>query len=404
MSYEAASTFEGARPGFIYTLGGMGLGYYPDTRAAVTRYTAGGPGVLFNACAYGDVATLSMLAEKNRGQQNYLAQKSAEGLTLTHTAVRNGALESLQWLISHNALSHDRAVGESLYERCPLHLLANNKSVICPVENAPERDICQLLLSNGASVDSRDKLLRTPLSLAAQHGRAALVRLLIAKGADPSAADHEHDTVLHWAAFSGNLEVLTILLARGAVTSVTDVLGQTPLHIAATQNHMLSAEMLVDASFSSSTGSNDAEKMMNPPVLQEEDLSKRTPRDCAQQKYNRHTAIALQPFVCRAQCPFAVPGTKRELTAPFAVLIAHVAVSWCAALPHLLACTAVTTGSMAWLLLPVGLGTQMSLLIAIIACLYSDPGILTPTAMMHQVRLWHIFFRLVYAFVNIPGI
>jgi ankyrin repeat protein len=388
-SFKPSSTFEGHRPGFIFTAGGLGLGYYPDTKSAVTRYSAGEGGFLFGACSYGDVKTMDMLADQNQGQPDYLTQTSAEGLTLTHAAARDGAVESIRWLAAHNVLSHNEAANEGLFRQCPLHLVADNKGANDNHDNLYCKglgEIAQLLLDNGAVVDCRDTRCRTPLSLAAEFGRTGLVTLLVRSGADVSAADHENDSVLHWAAFGGNLEVLTVLLTQGASLSVTDLLGQTALHVAANRGHTLSAEALLDASFSSiSTNAFDEDRFINPPELMEKDLQEHTPADLAGAKLHYHTARTLNPVVCRANWLRAVPGTKRELQLPFVALIGHLVFSWWVAYPHLLACTAVTTSSVAWLLLPLGLGAQLLLLLALGAAIYGDPGIVTPTKAMHQV-------------------
>jgi ankyrin repeat protein len=46
-----------------------------------------------------------------------------------------------------------------------------------------------LLVENGADLDSRDDLRRTPLSEAAKHGCETVVRLLLEKGAEPDLRD-----------------------------------------------------------------------------------------------------------------------------------------------------------------------------------------------------------------------
>jgi len=72
------------------------------------------------------------------------------------------------------------------------------------------------------------------LSLAAQHGRAAVVALLLDAGAAPDRFNpegyHTHTTPLHQAALNGHLEAVRVLVERGARLDIRDTIYDgTPL-------------------------------------------------------------------------------------------------------------------------------------------------------------------------------
>jgi hypothetical protein len=79
-------------------------------------------------------------------------------------------------------------------------------------------DIAQAtgLLDQGASIDARDELGRTPLMLAVAQGRLEVVRLLLERGADPNAADNSGHTPLQQAKQKNWQDVAALLQRAGA--------------------------------------------------------------------------------------------------------------------------------------------------------------------------------------------
>ena len=89
-------------------------------------------------------------------------------------------------------------------------------------------DARRLLASS--DVESRHRA----LALAAQYGRADIVRLLLEAGEDPDRYNpdgtHSHSTPLHQAAVAGHAEVVRVLVERGARLDIKDTIWKsTPL-------------------------------------------------------------------------------------------------------------------------------------------------------------------------------
>jgi len=88
----------------------------------------------------------------------------------------------------------------------------------------------ELLLTQGADVNARDKITRaTPISLAAALGYLAIAQTLLAHGANVSIDDYEHNTPLHWAARNGHHNLVTLLIKHNAPLDVEDYRRRTPL-------------------------------------------------------------------------------------------------------------------------------------------------------------------------------
>ncbi|XP_074233846.1 ankyrin repeat domain-containing protein 65 isoform X3 [Camelus bactrianus] len=103
------------------------------------------------------------------------------------------------------------------------------------------------LLRQGASVEERDRVGRTPLHLAVLRGHVPLVRLLLQRGAPAGVVDRAGRTPLHEAAWHGHSQVAELLLRRGAPTAARCGAGLTPLHWAAALGRTLLAGRLLGA-------------------------------------------------------------------------------------------------------------------------------------------------------------
>ena len=104
------------------------------------------------------------------------------------------------------------------------------------------------LLNNGHDLGLNDSEGRTPLSLAAENGRGAVVELLLATdGVDPDSRDYDGRTPLLWAAENGHVAAVELLLAKDGVDpdSKDSIYGQTPLSWTAENGHEAVVELLL---------------------------------------------------------------------------------------------------------------------------------------------------------------
>jgi ankyrin repeat protein len=94
-------------------------------------------------------------------------------------------------------------------------------------------DLAKLLLSEGASVEARDRLGAKPLARAASAGQIEIVTLFIERGAPIEARDLDGSTALYKAAETGRLPMVRLLIERGADVNLPGRNGITPLSAAA---------------------------------------------------------------------------------------------------------------------------------------------------------------------------
>ncbi|MGK7935608.1 MAG: ankyrin repeat domain-containing protein [Xenococcaceae cyanobacterium] len=86
----------------------------------------------------------------------------------------------------------------------------------------------------------------SPLFLAAFHGCKDICELLLANGANINAVDDRDETPLHQAAMNGHQDVVELLIANGAQIEPLAKDGSTPLYLAAWSRHKNIAQLLLD--------------------------------------------------------------------------------------------------------------------------------------------------------------
>ncbi|TVY81967.1 Ankyrin-1 [Lachnellula suecica] len=140
------------------------------------------------------------------------------------------------------------AVGQELFKkgadgtavtdtgRQPLHLASHNGHV----------DFVNLLLTNGANLESTDSRRRTALLDASSNGKSEVVKLLLERGGNIESADISGRAPLHIASSNGHIDGVKLLLEKGVNIASVDDTGMTPLHLACSEGHIDIVKLLLE--------------------------------------------------------------------------------------------------------------------------------------------------------------
>ncbi|KAM7542139.1 hypothetical protein Aperf_G00000018490 [Anoplocephala perfoliata] len=146
--------------------------------------------------------------------------------TALSIACSHGRLEIAEDLLARGANKEHR----NFSDYTPLSLAASGGFV----------DVIQLLLKNGAEINSRtgSKLGISPLMLASMNGYTEAVKVLLENGSDINAQiETNRNTALTLACFQGQADVVKLLVERKANIEHRAKTGLTPLMEAASGNH-----------------------------------------------------------------------------------------------------------------------------------------------------------------------
>jgi ankyrin repeat protein len=125
--------------------------------------------------------------------------------------------ELVELLLNYGARINERTGGTIKFS--PLHQASIRGS----------REICELLIANGAHVNVEDKFGNTPLYRAASIGHRHIVELLLNSGTNLNGLNLEKRNALFEAARLHHSQVVASLLAHGIEVNLTDERGFTPL-------------------------------------------------------------------------------------------------------------------------------------------------------------------------------
>ena len=107
-------------------------------------------------------------------------------------------------------------------------------------------DLVKLLLSQGASLEARDRLGARPLARAASAGEIEIVTLFLDKGAPIDARDLDGSSALFKAAEAGRLPMVRLLMERGADINLPGRNGISPLSAAAYMGSAPIVQLFID--------------------------------------------------------------------------------------------------------------------------------------------------------------
>ncbi|XP_062307267.1 tankyrase, TRF1-interacting ankyrin-related ADP-ribose polymerase b isoform X3 [Osmerus eperlanus] len=226
-----------------------------QTGANVHARDDGGLIPLHNACSFGHAEVVSLLlcqgADPNaRDNWNY---------TPLHEAAIKGKIDVCIVLLQHGADANIRNTdGKSALDLADPSAKAvltgeyKKDELLEAARSGNEEKLMALLTPLNVNCHASDgrkstsqKMLSTPLHLAAGYNRVRIVQLLLQHGADVHAKDKGGLVPLHNACSYGHFEVTELLLKHGACVNAMDLWQFTPLHEAASKNRVEVCSLLL---------------------------------------------------------------------------------------------------------------------------------------------------------------
>jgi ankyrin repeat protein len=172
------------------------------------------------ALMLGDIELVKHYLERGVDANSQLSKGYVKGESWLKKAVEYQNKNLIQLLLENGARVNEKT---GIFKSSPLHVAAMG------VRGKASRDICELLITHGADVNSKDKHNETPLHRATQIGCLDIVELLLDCGADVNALNTVRRSALSIGAQHHHLQVVEFLLSRGASVNLTDAQGWTPL-------------------------------------------------------------------------------------------------------------------------------------------------------------------------------
>ncbi|OBT38880.1 hypothetical protein VE00_11137 [Pseudogymnoascus sp. WSF 3629] len=222
-----------------------------------------GKTLLMQAAEQGDLNTAKLL--RSIGAE--VEAQDSDDSTLLHQAAETGKLKAVRVLIELDANKE----AQDSKGRTPLHravfnghvgiarflvtakadieALIGKETILHQAARDGDIRATEILVENGAKLETQDKYGRTAFYLAVFEGRKgeAVAEHLARHGANKDATDLNGNTILIHAAKTGEEEAIEILLDLGANKEFKDRKGYTPVHHAVFNGHAKCAHRLIDA-------------------------------------------------------------------------------------------------------------------------------------------------------------
>ncbi|CAG1996634.1 unnamed protein product [Fusarium graminearum] len=195
-------------------------------------YTSGGDTALRCAAYYGRMDIFELLLKS--GADPDLTPKGAVTTPLIQAMTR-GDLEMVKLLVKYKVTIDTRET--SVWSRTPMHIAVDSKKPA----------IVQYLLAQGADPNVRDSEGVPPIASAVKAGDPDVVQWLVEKGAVQNLTNASNETTLLHEAIS-HPETLRILLQHGADITMTNKWSHTALDVAIGCNYLASVRIILETS------------------------------------------------------------------------------------------------------------------------------------------------------------
>lgn len=170
------------------------------------------------AAQTGNVAMINFLIEK--GAHVYSARTNKEGLTPFHVAVDHGHFDAVLAFIESRTVSVNMKTKLRQGGQTPLHraVLKSHLKII------------ELLINQGASIETKDSEGRQAIHYAAQADDPHVLEYVISLGAHVDITENCGRRAIHYAIYNNKEENVEILLKHGADINVKDDNSYMPLY------------------------------------------------------------------------------------------------------------------------------------------------------------------------------
>ncbi|KAM0297326.1 hypothetical protein ACHAPM_009859 [Fusarium culmorum] len=195
-------------------------------------YTSGGDTALRCAAYYGRMDICELLLKS--GADPDLTPEGAVTTPLIQ-AVTRGDLDMVKLLVKYKVTIDNRET--SVWSRTPMHIAVDSKKPA----------IVQYLLAQGADPNVRDSEGVPPIASAVKAGDPDVVQWLVEKGAAVNLTNDSNETTLLHEAIS-HPETLRILLQHGADITMTNKWPHTALDVAIGSNYLTSVRITLETS------------------------------------------------------------------------------------------------------------------------------------------------------------
>lgn len=188
-----------------------------------------GPAPLHNACMRDDkdVKIVELLIAGGADINAKCYSEQADGWTPLYFACLNENTRAVELLIA---------------KRAKINTISDMGNT--PIHYAPNAEIAQLLIDNGANIYYRNKEGYSPLHNAVKGSHSDVAKLLIANRAYVTTTNYQGTSLLHEAAITNQKEMIELLIAEGVNVNAKDRAGMTPARVAEKAGHDDIADLL----------------------------------------------------------------------------------------------------------------------------------------------------------------
>lgn len=93
-------------------------------------------------------------------------------------------------------------------------------------------EVVRILLENGANIEAKTSMSRTPLHIACMRGNMPIVEILVENNANINTTDNDFNTPLHYVCEHGFIDILKFLLDHSPEVSIKNHAGLTCIDVA----------------------------------------------------------------------------------------------------------------------------------------------------------------------------